>query len=114
MLRRPLCLLCLSLLLCAVGPSLADTTGPSPELEQPLAQVAGAQRDIGALITTATMIGPVGLNPFIALSAFGLASYLELWQLPRSLALLAHPAMWMSLLCLGLLLTSPCSPCWRW
>jgi hypothetical protein len=86
-------------------PDPAPAGGPTAALERPLAQVASAQRDLELLLVSATMIAPVGINPFVALSAFGLATYLELWQLPPTLSLLAHPAAWMSMLCLGLLLT---------
>lgn len=56
-----------------------------------LALASGPHTRAATLTQTLAMIGPLGLNPFMALASFGLAHGLGLYTLPPDLAGLGHP-----------------------
>ncbi len=59
---------------------------------------------IEQISTSSALIGPLGLNPLLALGGFGLAAWLDLWTPPGNLTLIGHPGAWVTLLTLGLLI----------
>lgn len=53
---------------------------------------------------TAAVVGPLGISPFFALAAFGAADAFGLWEAPAGLQPLTHPAVWICMLLLGLMM----------
>lgn len=58
---------------------------------------------VNDLVRSAALIGPLGINPFLALAGLGFAATLG-WQPPAGFEPFTHPVVWIGLLALGLIL----------
>lgn len=76
-----------------IGPDALATAG-----------LAAASAGGLALVKSASVVGPLGLSPFFALAAFGLAANVGIWAPPEGLTFVASPLAWGPLLALGCLL----------
>lgn len=90
--------------LLALGLVLLMVAVLGPEAWAAKAAAAGAATAAAGLVKSASMIGPLGISPFLALAAFGVAAALGIWELPPGLEILGHAAMFIALALLGLLL----------
>lgn len=90
--------------LLALGLVLLMVAVLGPEAWAAKAAAAGSASAAAGLVKSASMIGPLGISPFLALAAFGIAGALGLWELPPGLEILGHAAMFIVLALLGLLL----------
>jgi hypothetical protein len=69
--------------------------------EQMMGRSADAVDQFQGLLTTAAMVGPVGINPFLGLGGLGIAGWTGAWTPPATVGFIAHPGFWISALVLG-------------
>lgn len=57
-----------------------------------------------SLVRSSSVVAPLGISPFFALAALGVAAQLDYWQPPETLGFLSHPLIWAPFILLGLLI----------
>ncbi len=102
---RILVVLVAVVILAAVGvpAGMADTAGPQvTDSRIALAGPPGMSGSFLKLSKTASVVGPLGINPLLAIGALGIAIQAGVWEPPQSLSFIGHPVVWILALVLGL------------
>lgn len=87
-----------------IGAALLAVLLLPPEAVAAKRTAVAAGLTMASAMKTAAVVGPLGISPFFALAAFGVADTLGLWQAPAGLQPLAHPVVWVPMLVLGLVM----------